>query len=80
MVQVEERGGLRMLSSKDRALKQPSQRANHFSFPPTQRTGLLVSPTIQRTRSSSQRLNLQRSYRALLDALSLSVPEAAAAH
>lgn len=24
---------------------QPSQRANRFSFPPTQRTGLLVSPT-----------------------------------
>lgn len=44
---------------------QPSQRANHFSFPPTQRSGLLVSTT----RSNSQVVNLQRSLNDLLAAL-----------
>ena len=41
--------------------------ANHFSFPPTQRMGLLEPTT--RTRSSNQRVNLLRSYGNLLDAL-----------
>lgn len=48
---------------------QPSRRANHFSFPPTQRTGLLDS-TIRR--SSNQRVNLERSFLNLLDALNTS--------
>ena len=46
---------------------QSSRRANHFSFPPTQRKGLLEPTT--RTRSSNQRVNLLRSYNDLLDAL-----------
>ena len=43
--------------------------ANHFSFPPTQRTGLLDST---KRRSSNQRVNLERSFHSLLDALSIS--------
>lgn len=43
--------------------------ANHFSFPPTQRMGLLEPTT--RLRSSDQRANLLRSYDDLLDALDL---------
>lgn len=59
-----------MHSPKDAAVSsrwQPSRRANHFSFPPTQRKGLLEPTT--RTRSSNQRVNLLRSYNDLLDAL-----------
>ncbi len=41
--------------------------ANHFSFPPTQRKGLLEPTTC--TRSSNQRVNLLRSYSDLLDIL-----------
>lgn len=48
---------------------QSSRRANHFSFPPTQRTGLLDST---KRRSSNQRVNLERSFHSLLDALSIS--------
>ena len=62
-----------MHSSKDAASlwssQQPSQCANHFSFPPTQRFGLLGSATP--SRSSNQRLNLKRSYDNLLDALNV---------
>lgn len=63
-----------MHSSKDAACtwspRQQSQRANHFSFPPTQRFGLLGStPTSKR--SSNQRKNLERSYHKLLDALNV---------
>lgn len=47
---------------------QQTQRAIHFSFPPTQRTRLLRSTT---ARSSDQRLNLQRSYQKLVDALTV---------
>ena len=43
--------------------------ANHFSFPPTQRHGLL-DPTSS-LRSSNQRANLMNSYRSLLDALNV---------
>ena len=66
-----------MHSPKDAAGSsfQLSQRANHFSFPPTQRFGLLGSPTAFSSfsnRSRDQRTNLQRSYRNLLTALSTS--------
>ena len=54
------------------------QRANHFSFPPTQRFGLLVSPT-RSHRSGDQRLNLQHSYRKLLAALAATPLEQASA-
>lgn len=51
-----------------RTARQQSLRANRFSFPPTQRFGLLDSATI---RSSNQRVNLKRSYEKLLDALNV---------
>lgn len=63
--------------SRDRFLRQHAQRANHFSFPPTQRYGLLGPTTA--TRSSDQRANLARSYRRLLDVLNVSVPQQAGA-
>lgn len=43
--------------------------ANHFSFPPTQRKGLL-DPTSP-ARSSDQQENLERSYRKMLFALNM---------
>ena len=49
-------------------MRQQSLRANHFSFPPTQRFGLLGSTP---ARSSNQRLNLKHSYENLLDALNV---------
>ena len=54
-------------AKRNRASRSPFKRANHFSFPPTQRKGLLEPTT--RTRSSNQRVNLLRSYNDLLDAL-----------
>ena len=57
-------------SSNAKRVRTPRQQlscANHFSFPPTQRMDLL-DPTTQ-PRSSSQRVNLLRSYGNLLDAL-----------
>ena len=61
-----------MHSSKSNACarvsRQQSLRANHFSFPPTQRSGLLDSTP---ARSSNQRLNLKRSYENLLEALNV---------
>ena len=60
-----------MHSSNDAKLAR-THRSQHtcaslFSFPPTQRKGLLEPTT--RTRSSNQRVNLLRSYNDLLDAL-----------
>ena len=43
--------------------------ANHFSFPPTQRMGLLDPTTCPR--SNNQHANLERSYRNLLSALNM---------
>ena len=51
-----------------RVSRQQPLRANHFSFPPTQRFGLLDSTP---ARSSNQRLNLKRSYENLLNALNV---------
>ena len=59
-----------MHSSNDAASLQPSKRANLFSFPPTQRNGLLDSPASLKTRSQNQRLNLRASCEKLLDVLS----------
>ena len=56
-------------AKRNRASRSPFKRANHFSFPPTQRTGLLDST---KRRSSNQRVNLERSFHSLLDALSIS--------
>ncbi len=63
-----------MHSPKDAAVSsrwQPSRRANHFSFPPTQRTGLLDSTVIAGKRSEDQRVNLDRSFTRLLGALNM---------
>ena len=60
-----------MHSSND-ATQQPSlKHANLFSFPPTQRNGLLDFTIASKTRSQDQRLNLRASYERLLDALSV---------
>ena len=59
-----------MHSSNDAASLQPSKRASLFSFPPTQRNGLLDSPTHSKHRSQNQRLNLRASYNKLIEALS----------
>lgn len=53
----------------DRSPRTPFKRANHFSFPPTQRKGLL-DPTSP-ARSSDQQENLERSYRKMLFALNM---------
>lgn len=62
-----------MHSSNDarraRSLRSQLTCANHFSFPPTQRMGLL-DPTAP-TRSTDQHANLQRSYQDLLSALNV---------
>ena len=69
-----------MHSSND-AARQPSlKHANLFSFPPTQRSGLLDSPTIkQPKRSTNQRLNLQTSFKKLQASLNKAFPEQARA-
>ncbi len=59
-----------MHSSNDALHMQPSQRADFFSFPPTQRNGLLDSPTFDKHRSQDQRLNLRTSMDKLINALS----------
>ena len=59
-----------MHSSNDAACKeaslQPSHRANQFSFPPTQRFGLLDSTSL---RSTDQHENLHCAFEGLLEAL-----------
>lgn len=49
-----------------RTTSQPSKRTDLFSFPPTQRMGLPVSPA---HRSSDQAENLQHSFERLSEAL-----------
>ena len=49
-------------AKRNRASRSPFKRANHFSFPPTQRMGLLDPTTCP---------NLERSYRNLLSALNM---------
>lgn len=68
-----------MHSSND-ATQQPSlNHANLFSFPPTQRNGLLDSPTSQPKRSTNQSLNLQASFKKLQSSLDTAFPEQARA-
>lgn len=56
-------------AKRNRASRSSFKRANHFSFPPTQRMGLLDPTTCPR--SSNQHANLERSYRNLLSALNM---------
>ena len=68
-----------MHSSNDAA--QPSlKHADLFSFPPTQRDGLLDSPTPQQKRSTNQSLNLQTSFKKLQAALDKTFPNQARAY
>lgn len=68
-----------MHSSND-ATQQPSlKHANLFSFPPTQRNGLLDSPTTKAKRSTDQNLNLRASLEKLQASLDKAFPEQARA-
>lgn len=69
-----------MHSSND-ATQQPSlKHANLFSFPPTQRDGLLDSPTTKAKRSTNQSLNLRASFEKLQASLNKSFPNQARAY
>lgn len=69
-----------MHSSND-ATQQPSLKyANLFSFPPTQRNGLLDSPTTKTKRSADQELNLRASFDKLQASLNKSFPNQAQAY
>lgn len=68
-----------MHSSND-AAQQPSLKyADLFSFPPTQRNGLLDSPTSQLKHSTDQSLNLRASFEKLQASLNKAFPEQARA-
>ena len=68
-----------MHSSNDAA--QPSlKHADLFSFPPTQRDGLLDSPTTKAKRSADQHLNLQTSFEKLQASLDQAFPNQARAY
>ena len=69
-----------MHSSND-ATQQPSLKyANLFSFPPTQRNGLLDSPTPKAKRSTNQSLNLRASFDKLQASLDKTFPNQARAY
>lgn len=59
-----------MHSSNDAAQQPSLKHANLFSFPPTQRNGLLDSPASQPKRSTDQSLNLRASFERLVKTLS----------
>lgn len=69
-----------MHSSND-ATQQPSlKHADLFSFPPTQRNGLLDSPTTKAKRSTNQELNLRASFDKLQASLDKTFPNQARAY
>lgn len=68
-----------MHSSNDAAQQPFLKHANLFSFPPTQRNGLLDSPTTKAKRSTDQSLNLRASFEKLQAALNKAFPEQARA-
>lgn len=68
-----------MHSSNDAAQQPSLKHANLFSFPPTQRDGLLDSPTIKANRSTNQNLNLRASFEKLQASLDKAFPEQARA-
>ena len=69
-----------MHSSNDAAQQPSLKHADLFSFPPTQRDGLLDSPAIkQPKRSTNQCLNLQTSFKKLQASLNKAFPEQARA-
>lgn len=69
-----------MHSSNDAAQQPSLNHADLFSFPPTQRNGLLDSPTSQQKRSTDQSLNLQASLKKLQASLDKAFPNQARAY
>lgn len=68
------------MHSSNAVARQPSlKHADLFSFPPTQRNGLLDSPTSQQKRSADQSLNLRASFEKLQASLNKAFPEQARA-
>ena len=69
-----------MHSSNDAAQQPSLTHADLFSFPPTQRDGLLDSPTTKAKRSTDQSLNLQTSFEKLQASLDKTFPKQARAY
>lgn len=69
-----------MHSSNDAAQQPSLNHANLFSFPPTQRDGLLDSPASKAKRSTNQSLNLRASFDKLQASLNKSFPNQARAY
>ena len=68
------------MHSSNAVARQPSlKHADLFSFPPTQRNGLLDSPTTKTNRSTNQSLNLRTSFERLQASLDKAFPEQARA-
>ena len=68
-----------MHSSNDAAQQPSLKHADLFSFPPTQRDGLLDSPTTKTKRSADQSLNLRAPFEKLQASLDKAFPEQARA-
>lgn len=69
------------MHSSNAVARQPSlKHADLFSFPPTQRDGLLDSPTTKAKRSADQHLNLQTSFEKLQASLDKAFPNQARAY
>ena len=68
-----------MHSSNDAAQQPSLKHANLFSFPPTQRSSLLDSPTTKTNRSTNQNLTLRASFEKLQASLDKAFPEQARA-
>ena len=67
--------------SSNAVARQPSlKHADLFSFPPTQRNGLLDSPTSKPKRSTDQSHNLQASFEKLQASLDKTFPNQARAY
>lgn len=68
------------MHSSNAVARQPSPKhADLFSFPPTQRDGLLDSPTTKTNRSTNQSLNLRASFEKLQASLDKAFSEQARA-
>lgn len=69
------------MHSSNAVARQPSlKHADLFSFPPTQRNGLLDSPTTKSKRLTDQSLNLRASFEKLQASLDKTFPNQARAY
>lgn len=69
------------MHSSNAVARQPSlKHADLFSFPPTQRDGLLDSPTTKAKRSTNQSHNLRASFEKLQASLDKTFPNQARAY